>query len=101
MNLNFVPENASSKIWPHDGEAEKKKTFIVKIPAKSEVTSSVFDSEPSLVMSEERGADTDYTQTIILQAQQEETNSAEDQNFSRGTLTRICTGESPCQTSSV
>ena len=33
-------------------------------------------------MSEERGADTDYTQTIILQAQQEETNSAEDQNFS-------------------
>ena len=46
----------------NDSEAEKKKTFIVKIPAKtSEVTSSVFDSEPSLVTSEERGADTDLT----------------------------------------
>ena len=66
----------------NDSEAEKKKTFIVKISAKSEVTSSVFDSEPSLVTSEERGADTDFTQTVILQAQQEETNSVEDQNFS-------------------
>ena len=62
----------------NDSEAEKKKTIIVKIPAKSDM----FESEPSLVMSEEKGADTDFTQTIILQAQQEETNSSEDQNFS-------------------
>ena len=74
---------SGAKDGGQNGEAEKKKTFIVKIPAKtSEVTSSVFDSEPSLVMSEKRGADTDFTQTIILQAQQEETNSSENQNFS-------------------
>ena len=60
-----MPQARSGRTRARSGakdEAEKKKTFIVKIPAKtSEVTSSVFDSEPSLVTSEEKGADTDLT----------------------------------------
>ena len=63
---------SGAKQVAQDGEAEKKKTFIVKVPAKtSEVTSSVFDSEPSLATAGERAADSDFTQTIILQKEED------------------------------
>ena len=75
---------SGAKQVAQDGEAEKKKTFIVKVPAKtSEVTSSVFDSEPSLATAGERAADSDFTQTIILQEEEERASGgAEDQSFS-------------------
>ena len=69
---------SGAKEVAQDGEAEKKKTFIVKVPAKtSEGTSSVFDGEDSLAT-----AESDFTQTIILQQQEEASGGAEDQSFS-------------------
>ena len=69
---------SGAKEVAQDGDAEKKKTFIVKVPAKtSEGTSSVFDGEDSLAT-----ADSDFTQTIILQQQEETSGGAEDQSFS-------------------